>query len=157
MIAKRWQLRGLSLNEAERYGKPHVGASYKHPDVIKLTVRDDGAACMVCGAPATNVHHCPPVSKRTFKLETPNGSFVLRPSLFALCGSGTTGCHGGFHSGRFKAFWLWYTEEGERMWWDGTFLSEGLEPHGSWLYRHGFWEVRDSLSGLKLRIAGDRR
>ena len=43
-----------------------------------------------------------------FELVTPNGTWSLRSPLFALCGSGTTGCHGQFHGGAgLRAEWRW--------------------------------------------------
>lgn len=44
----------------------------------------DGGKCVICGAPATNLHHRKP---RKHGDNTP-------ANMLSLCGSGTTGCHG---------------------------------------------------------------
>lgn len=86
-------LRGWSKERAELYGKPHLGARYTHDTAYEPTQ----ARCAVCGRRASNCHH---VARRswgkTFRLVTLNGVWELRSPLFALCGSGTTGCHGKF-------------------------------------------------------------
>lgn len=153
---KREQLRGLPLQFAECYGKPHVGAFYAAGDA-KSNRLEPGSLCMVCGRPAANSHHCPPLSKgRTFLLATPRGTRVLKPALFALCGSGTTGCHGRFHGGaRFKAEWAWDSDDDAAMWWDGTIL-ERVPPHSDLIFGHGRWVVRDLASGRSFEAAAWR-
>ena len=139
---------GLSVDAAECYGKPHIRAHYKNRSV-KSHEQDQNARCAACGRPATNVHHNPPLSKgHVFNLYTPMGVFVLKPSLIALCGSGTTGCHDGFHGGaRFKAEWSWDEDEYAERWWNGWFLSHGYEPHDKRLYRYGEWKIIDRMTG----------
>ena len=99
------QLRGLSIERAELYGKPHVGAHYTKGTRYERTQ----ARCCVCGGNATNCHHVIPRGRgQEFALQTPNGLWLLKSPLFAVCGSGTTGCHNGFHGGAFlKAKWVW--------------------------------------------------
>ena len=149
----RRQLRGLPLAVAELYGKPHIGARYRSGS-IRSHAMEPGARCAVCRRPATNVHHAPPVSKGPFRLVTPAGSWELRPALVALCGSGTTGCHDGFHGGgRFEIRWVWDSDDAARAWWDGSLLAE-LEPHDPAIYGLGRWEIRDRLTGGALGYRG---
>lgn len=147
-VPERSQLRGLSVDKAELYGKPHVGARYRYVSDPKSNRRDDGARCAVCGRPAESSHHVPPLSKgRSFVLETPIGSWRLLPSLFALCGSGTTGCHGLFHGGaRYFPRWEWLTDEAAEAWWSGELLSR-FGAHSPELYAFGRWVVSDAESG----------
>lgn len=81
------QLCGLSLDVAELYGKPHIGAHYEGKSV-KSHKKDDDSTCLICSKTVQSVHHAPPLSKgHKFTLKTPNGVFELKPSLFALCGA----------------------------------------------------------------------
>lgn len=143
----RERLRGLSLQSAELYGKPGWNAFYANGSV-KSHKAIEPATCMCCGRPATNVHHVSPLSRgKSFRLVTPNGKWILKPALFALCGSGTTGCHNGFHGGaRFRAEWVWRDDEYARAWWDGQLLRF-MEPHSQRLYLYGSWRIHDAVSG----------
>ena len=68
---------------------------------------------------------------------------MLRSPLFALCGSGTTGCHNGFHGGSaLTARWMWDDPQYERWWWDGILLEQ-WGPHAEELYGFGFWRIED--------------
>lgn len=135
-------LRGVPYHVAECYGKPHFLASYTGP-TVNGTKLAEGAVCMCCGKPATNAHHWPPKgSCPTFTLR----GRKLRPALLAVCGSGTTGCHDGWHGGaRFRALWKWDSDDSAREWWEGDFC--GLGPHDPMLYRFGCWELYDMLWG----------
>ena len=153
---EREKLRGLSLEVAECYGKPHIHALYVSESVMSHTLTEC-AVCACCGKRARNVHHQPPLSKgRTFLLMTEWGRFVLKPALFALCGSGTMGCHNGFHGGaRFKARWVWDTDEHARMWWSGELLKS-IPAHSPILYRYGRWVIRDRKAGRTYEYREDR-
>ncbi len=132
------QLMGLSREIAECYGKPHVGAFYANSSVNSHKLQWD-AVCTICGRPATNAHHQPPKSRGiVFTMRTPMGAFVLKPALIAVCGSGTTGCHGLIHQGLIRISWEW--DEDEALWWDGQLLRE-LEPHSNQLYNYGHWLI----------------
>lgn len=146
------QLRGLSLDVAELYGKPHIGAHYEGKSV-KSHKRDDDSACLICGKAVRSVHHVPPLSKgHEFTLRTPNGVFELRPSLFALCGSGTTGCHNDFHGGaRFVPEWVWHTDADAEAWWRGEILRR-FKPHSPMLYAFGFWRIHDRKTGKHIEV-----
>lgn len=147
------QLRGLSVDVAELYGKPHLHAEYTGGTARRYRM-EEGARCAICRRPATNVHHVPPLSKgESFVLTAPDGeSWLLRPSLFALCGSGTTGCHGGFHgTARFQPKWVWKTDDDARAWWDGEILR-CLKPHDPAIYEHGYWIVMDRYTGNRYRF-----
>lgn len=146
------QLHGFSREVAELYGKPHIGAYYKSASVKSHTLKEN-ARCMVCWHTATNAHHCPPISKgKKFDLVTPNGVFELRPSLFALCGSGTTGCHNDFHGGaRYIPEWIWRSEDDEAAWWNGEILSK-FEPHDHALYDFGYWRIHDTKAGTFFEV-----
>ena len=149
---ERWQLRGLSLQTAELYGKPHIHAHYAGKGV-KTHKRDEGARCAVCRRAAQSVHHAPPLSKgREFLLSTPNGEWALKPSLFALCGSGTTGCHNQFHGGaRYEPLWVWNDDEAAEEWWSGRILSM-VAPHSPALYLYGKWAIVDRLTGKVIEV-----
>lgn len=146
------QLRGMSKEIAELYGKPHIGARYVGSDRSKaMRYERIYDACFLCGRLATNCHHVVPRGKgQVFTLSTPKGTWRLRSPLFALCGSGTTGCHNGFHGGAlYRARWVWDDPTSEEAWWSGELLSE-LTPHSPGLYLHGRWEIDDGRSGLTI-------
>ena len=140
------QLKGLPYKTAKLYGMPHIGCRYYRDDVNAVKWTGDFRTCAACGKSGGqhSKHHEPPKSKGCpFLLEcrksdtSPGGRFALKPALIDLCGSGTTGCHGNRHNGMLRVSWEWDSDEYERMWWDGTFLSHGKDPHGTWLYLYG--------------------
>ena len=134
-IPNRFLLRGLSVDIAECYGKPHMNAWYvKHNDSINSYRFNHEASCPICGKRAVNVHHCPPRSKGKFILH----GHVLKPALFALCGSGTTGCHGKMHQKLIIPRWKWYSDDYAEYWWSGKLLEE-YEPNSDDLYEFGGW------------------
>lgn len=134
------QLQGMPYDYAECYGKPHVNAEYVRDDVGAY--RHFGS-CFVCGKQSANAHHVPPKGvSRTFNLITKRGVFVLKPALFSLCGSGTTGCHGKFHAKKLIPKWIWRDEKSRESWWDGELLKDTM-PHDPALFAFGFWQVRD--------------
>lgn len=145
------QLRGTTLEQAERYGKPHVGARYTGKG--KRDYERTQAWCCICGRPAISCHHVVPLGKgERFQLVTPNGTWSLRSPLFALCGSGTTGCHNGFHGGaRFVPRWVWDNTLFEQQWWSGELLKRH-PPHDPALYLYGRWEVEDRDTGRTITI-----
>lgn len=151
-VPRREQLGGLSLDVAECYGKPHLGAFYS-TESVKSHKRLEGASCAICGKPVQSVHHNPPLSKgHIFLLRTKWGAFVLKPALFALCGTGTTGCHNEFHGGaHFKATWVWRNDDCAELWWSGELLKQ-MEPHSPRLYEYGYWNVHDARTGIDLKI-----
>ena len=55
-----------------------------------------GADCAVCGKPATNEHHILYGRQYGARLD-------VAANRMALCGSGTTGCHGAYHLGVYAA------------------------------------------------------
>ena len=133
-------LRGFSLEHAELYGKPHLGAHYTRFDAKSHTL-DEGACCAICGKPATNVHHIAHLKwGRCFPLRTPWGTHVLLPSLMAVCGSGTTGCHGAIHDGRISVRWVWSDDLAAQGWWEGELLR-AFEAHSSVLFDYGYYLV----------------
>lgn len=144
MMLDTLPLDGVPYEVAKCFGMPHVGAFYSSSSVHSHK-REEDARCAVCKAMATNAHHEPPKGMggkyRRFLLCTPMGQFVLKPALIALCGSGTTGCHGDRHNGNFKIRWEWDEEQFEENWWNGHFLSHGFKPHDKRLYSMGRWVV----------------
>lgn len=134
------QLHGWSLEDAECMGKPNFGARYLSDDPMNMTryTRDIGHHCAICGRESTNTHHQP--YRQTFEMVTPNGIWRLRPALFALCGSGTFGCHGKVEANEIRISWKWFTEEAETKWWNGELLAE-YGPHSVKLYRFGCWAI----------------
>lgn len=149
------QLRGLSYEKASLYGLPHIGARYTK-DGTSPSYERLSETCSVCGSPATNCHHVVPRSAgKVFNLETPRGTFALRSPLFALCGSGTTGCHNDFHGGaKLKARWVWDSQSFEDAWWNGELLSR-FGAHSPELFRYGCWEVEDKRRGITWLFRGE--
>lgn len=153
MMLTQQQLHGMTYKDALCMGVSNLGAHYCG-DGVRQCCRDPQAVCAICGRPATNVHHEPPVGmgggNSQWTLELPDGRTVkLRPALIALCGSGTEGCHGKRHSGVFRLEWRWASEEYEAKWWDGTFFAQGFGPHDPRLLEYGGWyEVRGDESRL---------
>ena len=102
---------------------------------------------------AGSVHH---VARRSwgeaFRLVTPRGTWDLRSPLFCLCGSGTTGCHGGFHDGGLRAEWSWRSSVYEEAWWSGVLLRE-YGPHHPGLYEFGRWLITDRYGNEMFREA----
>lgn len=155
MTPTREQLRGLSYETANLYGKPHIGCCYYREEINSTAWDGEHRKCAVCGRTDGfhSRHHEPPRSKGSFLLDTPMGKFVLLPALIDLCGSGTTGCHGARHAGKLKVRWAWDSDEYERDWWSGKLLSQvGHIPNGKWLYGYGryvfcfngvAWEFRE--------------
>lgn len=140
----RERLRGLSTAYAGLYGMPCVGAYYERDDTDSNRLKH-GAVCARCGAKAVNSHHEPPKSKgRSFLLATPMGQFVLKPALIALCGSGTTGCHGMRHSGLLRFRWEWDSDEIAEKWWDGWWLSHGYRPNSQSLFELGAYIAEEN-------------
>ena len=138
------RLHGFSRPVFERFGKPHVGCYYAGKSVTSHRL-EEGALCACCGRVADNAHHWPP-GREVVRAEPG----LLRPSLIAVCGSGTTGCHDGFHGGaRYTADWIWDEPEYGEAWLDGKL---GVEPHSDELYLYGFWEFEDRKRGLKWKI-----
>lgn len=137
------KLRGMPLYRAELYGKPHVGAAYTGS--TPRAYERMSAWCAICGRPATCCHHLAPLrSGGRFDLVTDCGTWRLRSALIALCGSGTTGCHDGFHGGaRFRARWAWDSAEFEEAWWRGELLAMHGE-HDPALYGYGRWIIEDA-------------
>lgn len=130
------------------YGLPHVDCYYKN-DSVNSNRLIEGAVCMCCGRFATNAHHYPP--KGTAPVRHRNG-LTLRPALFAVCGSGTTGCHDGWHGGaRYEAWWEWDTEDYKRQWEDGTLLKE-YGAHNPKLYNFGCWVIHDKKSSYTWEV-----
>ena len=138
----------VSRQRAALYGMPHIGCEY-----VGSRYRMTQDYCAVCGMRATNCHHIVPRGLgETIRLETPKGTWEMRSPLIALCGTGTTGCHGRFHAGLLKARWVWDGDY-EDAWWDGSLLAE-IEPHDPLLYAYGRWEIDgpDGIAVHKERI-----
>lgn len=126
-------LRGLPLRAAEKFGKPCVGAHYAGRGV-RANRLDADARCAVCGATATNSHHEPPVGMGGRNARFTLHGTELRPALIALCGSGTTGCHGMVHGGLLRIEWEWDDDRHAAAWWRGDLLGmgDGLYEMGAW-------------------------
>lgn len=162
----------ISRQVALNYGMPHIGCCYTRDDVTAtafLENEEGWTPCAICGRQATNRHHLPPRStsrctdekgrKRpgSLLLHTDYGRFVLKPALIALCGSGTTGCHGHVHRRDYEIHWEFDTPEYEELWLSGWFLAHGIDgysetedgllvanalvPHSKELYKVGRWVI----------------
>lgn len=137
-------LHGVSREKAECYGKPHIMARYTGSSL--KSYRHEEGLCPLChAAPITNTHHQP--QRDPFHFRTEWGTRELRPALFGICGSGTTGCHGLIEANVLRVEWRWDSEEYERMWWDGKFLT--WEPHSDALYALGCWAFEDTRTGRR--------
>ena len=131
-------LGGWSYRDAVCCGMPHHGAHYTADDVRRYEM-DEGARCLVCGKPATEVHH-EPEKRISFTMRTPWGYFVLKPALIALCSD----CH---RLRSDKRIWItrrWDDESDEELWWSGEMLSHGINAHSPALSEMGRWEVTDA-------------
>jgi len=132
------------MTKASLFGMPHVGCEYVGGSHKVL----DGARCVVCGAVSENAHHVVPRSVRhTFFLR----GHELRSPLWAMCGSGTRGCHGLVHSGRYGITWEWDDEESEARWWSGELLDLYGE-HGPRLFLHGRYVLEDRDTGMRYDV-----
>lgn len=135
---------GLSVDAAECFGKPHIGASYLRDDA-KSNRLDEQARCASCGKLAQSSHHEPPLGmggrNRSFLLRAPMGAHVLKPALIALCGhDNVAGCHGLRHQGKLPIRWRWERDEYAALWWSGELLRQ-FNPHDPALYELGHWEI----------------
>lgn len=144
-------LQGLTVRQARAFCAPSVGASYAGRSVRSNRL-DEGARCAVCGRPATNAHHEPPVGMGGGRARLALNGVAMRPALIALCGSGTTGCHGKVHSGALRLEWAFDSDEEEELWWRGWFAPEVYEAGAAGL---GRWEVRDRAGNLLKTIRRD--
>lgn len=153
MSIRASQLHGLDYRTAELMGKPHIGAFFARDDAKSNRLCED-ARCVVCGRGAANSHHVVPLSKlRSWDLKTPLGIFVLKSPLFAVCGSGTTGCHDGFHGGaRYRAAWVWDTEKDMDDWWSGWTLAHGFTCNDERLFRQGRYVISDLMAGTEWEV-----
>lgn len=144
------KLCGMSLERAELFGKPHIGAHYANAS-LRSNRLDEGAICAWCGRPACNSHHVLPLSRgRMLGI----GGWRLRTALMAVCGSGTQGCHNGFHGGAWlKAEWAWDDDAYAEQWWDGALLK-AFGPHDEALYCFGRWVLTDTVHGYVREVRG---
>lgn len=78
------QLQGHSLERAELYGKPHVGARYTGKGARDYERTQEW--CCICGKPAMSCHHVIPRGRgERFNLVTPNGRVEPeKPALRAV-------------------------------------------------------------------------
>lgn len=138
----RTEVDGLSAEELNGIGKPCVGARYTsyRGDGHELL---DGAVCAVCGKPATNAHHVPAKGMGGGRRLVRVGGVPMRPALIALCGSGTTGCHGLAHQRRIRFEWRWDDARFER-----AFLRGEVPP--ALMTLTGRWYVTDGSSSFPL-------
>ena len=141
-------LDGYSYDKARLFGLPHIGAKYL-PDTAGRQWKITTDKCQVCGRPATNAHHIVP--RRCGHVYHHPAGFWLSSPLIALCGSGTTGCHNGFHGGAsLKITWEWLKPEYEPLWWSGELLKRYGE-HSPKLYRFGYWVIEGNNYRKEIR------
>lgn len=131
------QLHGFTLQDAECFGKPHLGAKYTDKEGTSLTrYARFSNLCAVCGRDPLNTHHQP--RREFFTLRANGREWRLRPALFAVCGTGTFGCHGKIEHNQIRVRWEWDSEENAEKWWSGELLEQ-FGPHSLELYRFGCW------------------
>lgn len=135
-------LRGMSAETADCFGKPSVGAYYAGKGV-RTNRLDEDARCAVCGARARNSHHQPPTGMGGGRSSYLLHGHGMRPALIALCGSGTTGCHGKVHSGALRIRWEWDEEGMREAWFEGRFPPEFYDGNNRQLFGFGRWVVTD--------------
>lgn len=145
-------LGGLSAERAELFGKPHIGAFYARKGDRHSQRVEDGASCVCCGRRATNAHHACPLGRAG---QIAVGGKTLFSALVAVCGSGTAGCHNGFHGGsRYEIGWVWHSAESAREWWSGEMFARGIEPYSPELYAFGHYVIRDKARGIEWAVGG---
>ena len=125
-------LHGWSYEAAKCMGMPHFGAHYLGGDYRRYS-RDPYAECMVCGRPATDVHHQP--FRDYFQLRTKWGIWSLMPGLVTLCRE----CHEKVEHSEIRIRWDWCDEETEGLWWSGYLQCHGFPPHSPRLNELGAW------------------
>ena len=138
--------RGRSIAECERYGKPCIEAYYMGNNAHRYA-KTHFALCVICGEPATDVHHWPPLGKSAkgkWTLRTPKGNAQLMPALFALCRKH----HEMFHAGTMTANWVWDSEAAQNLWWNGDLLEYANSPS---LYELGRWRFTWNGGGFEYR------
>lgn len=154
------QLNGLSYEIASLYGMPHLFGEYYRDDVDATRwVPRDERTCACCGRTyfhRWSLHHEPPKSKgRSFNLATPMGTFVLKPALIGLCGSGTEGCHGDRHARLLTIRWAWESDENAERWWSGHWLSHGYMSNSQRLFELGHYEFERGGMVKQVRSLSD--
>lgn len=147
-------MKRITINQSQPWGMPHVGARYI--GATKRWAPDEEAVCAVCGRLATNAHHEPQRGTcGVSTLVTDYGRWTLQPALIALCGSGTTGCHGLRHSGRLSFRWVWDNEQAREDWFSGFLLASGFMPHDERLFTLGHWEAVDEQGNSAYLMGGE--
>ena len=134
MIVDSRTLHGWSYEAAKCMGMPHFMARYTSGDYRKYK-KDQDAECMVCGRPATDVHHQP--FREYFELRTGWGTFVLKPALITLCRE----CHEKVEHSEISIKWEWDSDEYEERWWNGDLLAHCFNAHSKALSELGGWHV----------------
>ena len=139
-------LRGHSSERAQLYGLPHIGATYTGSGGYARTTQ----ACKKCDrARSAHTHHIAPRSEgRVYALSTPNGTWMLRSPLIALCPA----CHMGVHNGFWRIRWVWDCDP--ELWWSGELLME-FGPHSTMLYEYGHY-VFEERDGKAIEYRGRR-
>lgn len=137
-----------SVEKARMFGMPCIGAEYTSKTGDHYRILDD-AQCMVCGKPASHVHHEPNKGiggHATLEL----AGNVLRPALFALC----TKCHDQRHfahkGDRLLFRWKWVKDTIERDWVNGSFLNSDYDPHDNRLFLFGYYEIYEGEKLVKI-------
>ena len=143
------QLQGISYDRASLFGMPHLGCEYTDGTGRYRVL--EGEQCLICGAyRPLNAHH---VVYRSVRKQFFLNGRGLRSPLFCLCGSGTQGCHGDVHAGRYKVLWEWDSPENESMWWSGELLDR-YGPHSDELFGFGKYVIHDKKLDLDIHIRG---
>lgn len=139
-----------SLPTVLLYACPNINAEYTADRLDAYRWTGDYPECAVCGKTRRidGVHHEPPRSKGSLLLSTPNGNFVVKPTLMTLCKD----CHGDRHDRAALSFaWEFDKPEDELAFLQGEFYKAGFREHDERFWQYGRlvidsrgmkWEVR---------------
>ena len=146
-------------------GLPHVGAEYtKGRRNGRRNYERTSDVCAVCdSARSASTHHIVAVgtggrqSSRTNEVDwafcgaydeafgcepsTDLTEFEVLTPLIAVCGDGSSGCHGMFESHDLSVEWVWDDADCFILWESGWFLSHGYEPHDERLFEFGCYRI----------------
>ena len=138
-----------SLPKVLLYASPNLNAEYTADSISSYRWTGDYPECAVCGRTRRidGVHHEPP-GRRSLLLQTPNGGFVVKPTLMTLCKD----CHGDRHDRAELSFaWEFDDAELEASFLAGEFYKAGYAEHDERFWLHGRLIVEHRMRRRELR------